>query len=347
MSERNAAIAEFLDAHGWRAQHRAPLSGDASFRTYERLTDGTRRAVFMDAPPDQEDVRPFWGLAQHLTNAGYSAPKVFAGDAKLGALLLEDFGDGLFSRMIKDQPNMETPLYEAAVDVLADLHAKAPPEAVSLPDGTKYPVPTYSDDLLMSEVDLFPDWYLPAVLGEALPAAPRTEFSALWRETLGQMPLSPRVLVLRDYHADNLIWLPDRAGIERVGLLDFQDAVAGHPAYDLVSLLEDARRDVPPDLAARMTERYITARTRVEPDFDSAGFQVAYAILGAQRNTKIIGIFTRLWKRDGKPIYLDLIPRVWGLLERDLQHPTLSRARDWFTAQVPIEVRGRVLEAVS
>lgn len=346
MTERSVAIASFLKANGWCDEHRRPLSGDASFRRYERLTDGARQAVFMDAPPDNEDVRPFWGLSRYLNASGYSAPKVEAGDSECGALLLEDFGDSLFSQVVRDQPEMETPLYEAAVDVLIDLHQRPPPEAVAVPDGSEVSIPIYDDDLLMSEAELIVDWYLPAIRGSALSSADRRSFEDVWRDVFHQIPNTRPVLVLRDYHADNLIWLPDRVGIERVGLLDFQDAVAGHPAYDLVSLLEDARRDVPAPLAERMIDRYIAGRVGDASSFDAEGFRTAYAVLGAQRNTKIIGIFMRLWKRDGKPGYIDLIPRVWGLLEKDILHPALSEVRRWLDVQVPAGRRTAPFEAV-
>lgn len=346
MIERSVAIANFLRANGWHDEHRRPLSGDASFRRYERLSDGDRQAVFMDAPPEKEDVRPFWGLSQYLNASGYSAPKVEAGDPECGALLLEDFGDSLFSQVVRDQPDMEIPLYEAAVDVLIDLHQKPPPKSVLVPDGSKVSIPIYDDDLLMSEAELIIDWYLPTIRGSVLSSADRKNFEDIWRDLFSQMPVTQPVLVLRDYHADNLIWLPGRVGIERVGLLDFQDAVAGHPAYDLVSLLEDARRDVPAPLVERMIDRYIAGRGGDTSSFDAEGFRTAYAILGAQRNTKIIGIFMRLWKRDGKPGYLDLIPRVWGLLEKDLLHPALSEVRRWLDAQVPVGRRAVPLEAV-
>jgi N-acetylmuramate 1-kinase len=346
MTDRGQIIDSFLLANDWDPRHRRPLSGDASFRRYDRLDDGTRRAVLMDAPPDKEDVRPFWALANALRDSGYSAPQVVAGDSKAGLLLLEDFGDGLFSQVVAHRPGDEALLYQAAVDVLVDLHGKPVPQEIQLPDGSHYPVPPYDIDLMMREAHLFTDWYLPETLDATPPPEIRSSFDALWRDVLGQLPPHDPVLVLRDYHADNLIWLPERGGLARVGLLDFQDAVAGHPAYDLVSLLEDARRDVPETLAEAMVERYVKGVQAPDSNFDEAAFRTAYAILGAQRNTKIIGIFTRLWRRDGKPAYLDLIPRVWGLLERDLEDPALSAVRKWFDAQVPPECRRTPLEAV-
>ncbi len=323
MTARESQINAFLAAHGWARAQRTWLSGDASFRRYARLTDRRRRAIVMDAPPPHEDVRPFTAVARSLAGFGYSAPKVLATDAEAGLVLLEDLGDDLYSRVLAaggDEPQ----LYSAAVDLLADLHRQPPPG--SLPD--------YDEDLLLEEANLFPDWYLPALCGAPTPSPVAAEFAALWRRALAPAREGRDVVVLRDYHADNLMWLPRRRGLRRVGLLDFQDAVAGPPAYDLVSLLEDARRSVPADLVAAMIERYLEAAA-----LDAPSFRAAYASLGAQRNTKIIGIFTRLCVRDGKAGYLDLIPRVWQLLERDLEYPSLAPLRAWFDHQVPAAAR--------
>ncbi len=327
MTARANQIDAFLAAHGWARAPRTWLSGDASFRRYARLADRRRRAIVMDAPPPHEDVRPFTAVARTLTGLGYSAPKVLAADAEAGLVLLEDLGDDLYSRVLAaggDEPR----LYSAAVDLLADLHRHPAPG--SLPD--------YDEDLLLEEANLFPDWYLPALCGRPTPPPVAAEFAALWRQALAPARGGRKVLVLRDYHADNLMWLRRRRGLRRVGLLDFQDAVTGPPAYDLVSLLEDARRSVPPDLVAAMIERYLEAAR-----LDAPSFRAAYACLGAQRNTKIIGIFTRLCVRDGKPGYLDLIPRVWRLLGHDLEYPTLAPLRAWFDRQVPATARQRRL----
>ena len=325
MTARGAKIDAFLAEHGWDRARCAPLSGDASFRRYARLHDGRRRAILMDAPPRREDVRPFIAVARTLAAYGYSAPKVLAADAGAGLVLLEDLGDDLYTRVLADGGD-ETRLYAAAVDLLIDLHRRPPGGALL----------TYDMDLLLEEVSLFPEWYLPALDGAPPPARATAEFVALWRRALAPACAGRAVLVLRDYHADNLMWLPRRRGLRRVGVLDFQDAVSGPPAYDLVSLLEDARREVPDDLVAAMIARYLDAA-----GLDARAFRTAYATLGAQRNTKIIGIFTRLCARDGKAAYLDLIPRVWRLLERDLEHPALASLREWFDRRVPAAVRRR------
>jgi aminoglycoside/choline kinase family phosphotransferase len=324
---RDVLARDFLARTGWSAASRAKLAGDASFRKYERLHLDGRAAVLMDAPPPQEDVRPFLRIARLLLQHGYSAPRIMAEDPEHGFLLLEDLGDDLYASLIR-QGHAELPLYEAAIDFLLDLHRHAAPADLA----------PYDEARLIDELGLFTDWYLPALTGGETPEALRREFLALWRALAPEVCLPPRILVLRDFHAENLIWLPQRAGAACVGLLDFQDAVAGHPAYDLVSLLEDARRDVAPELAEAMLRRYIAGSGS-----DDAGFRRACAILGAQRNLRIIGIFTRLWKRDGKPHYQAFMPRMWRLVERDLAHPALGDLRRWVDATVPAALRASPL----
>lgn len=323
MAARRARIEAFLAVHGWAAARREALAGDASFRRYERLADGRRRAILMDAPPPREDVRPFIAVARMLTGNGYSAPAVLAADAAAGLVLLEDFGDDLYTRVLAAGGD-EMRLYTAAVDLLCDLHRRPPPGTLA----------HYNIERLVDEVRLFQEWYLPALHGTPTPAPALAEFAALWREALAPACQGRGVMVLRDYHADNLMWLPRRRGLRRVGLLDFQDAVIGPPAYDLVSLLEDARRVVTEDVVAAMIVRYLDAT-----GLDGRTFRTTYAALGAQRNARIIGVFTRLCVRDGKAAYLDLIPQLWRLLERDLEHPALTPLRAWFDRHAPAESR--------
>ena len=318
MADRGLLAARFLDRLGWGEAARMPLAGDASFRRYERIELAGRKAVLMDAPPDKEDIRPFLAVARQLRDFGYSAPAVLAADASAGLALLEDLGDDSYTRLL-DGTGDEGALYAAAVDLLADLHRRPPPAEL----------PPYDDKRLLEEANLLMDWYLPALEGPP-PTRVKSEYEELWLSLFPLARVGPEVLVLRDYHADNLMWLPGRRALARVGLLDFQDAVRGPAAYDLVSLLEDARRDVPPDLTERMIGRYLDA-TGADPE----PFRAAYAVLGAQRNAKIVGIFTRLWKRDRKPAYLDFIPRVWALLERDLEHPALAPVKAWLERRVP------------
>ncbi len=309
MSERATLITAFLVQNGWGDAARAPLAGDASNRRYERLRHPTLGdAVLMDAPPARgEDVRPFVAIAKHLSGLGLSAPQLFAQDAKNGFLLLEDLGDALFKRVVQTNPELERPLYEAATDVLLTLH-RAP-----LPKGLL----PYDAQVMAELAALAFDWYL--TYGAAPDPQSRSHFKASFQSLLAQHLEDSPVLIQRDYHAENLLWLPDRQGVARVGLLDFQDAMAGHAAYDLVSLLQDARRDVPPAIETEMITRYLDGS-----DKDRAAFDTAYHLLGAQRNLRILGVFARLCLRDGKAHYVDLIPRVWGLLQRDLDHHALA-----------------------
>jgi N-acetylmuramate 1-kinase len=272
-------------------------------------------------------VRPFLRVARELLKHGYSAPRILAEDVGHGFLLLEDLGDDLYARLLTRGAD-EQELYGAAIDFLLDLHRHPAPAELGL----------YDEARLIDEVQLFTDWYLPTLRGRETEAELRAEFNTLWHDLAPSVALPPRVLVMRDFHAENLIWLPGRKGAARLGLLDFQDAVAGHRAYDLVSLLEDARRDVPPALAEAMIRRYIAGSGENAQDF-----RRAYAILGAQRNLRIVGIFTRLWKRDGKPHYQSFMPRMWGLVERDLQHPELAKLRQWIDRIVPAELRRKPL----
>lgn len=305
MTTRADQIEAFLATTNWAACHRTLVAGDASNRRYDRLTDSNgNTAILMDAPPDKgEDVRPFVRIAKYLTDSGLSAPVVYAQDETRGLLVIEDLGDDLFASLLADDQSLEIPLYEAAVDALIKLHETRP---LALPNCDSAWFRTmnslifdwYAQDIDARDVAAFHDTFLP--LAEMVDAG-------------------PKVVILRDYHAQNLLWLPDRKGVARVGQLDFQDALLGHPAYDMVSILQDARRDVDPGLEALMIDRYL-ARTGA----DQISFMTAYAVLGAQRNLCILGIFARLCLRDGKSHYVDLIPRVWAYVQRDLAHPALS-----------------------
>jgi aminoglycoside/choline kinase family phosphotransferase len=308
MTDRAQAVTDFLRASGWQDAETRPLAGDASNRRYLRLRahDGAR-AVLMDAPAERgEDVGAFARIARHLSGLGLSAPRILAEDSATGFLLLEDLGDALFARVLETDPGQEARLYEAATDVLVDLHRHPPPPGLA----------PYSPQLMADMAALAFDWYAFGGTGAETPA--RAAFHADMKALLERHAPRSDVLIQRDYHAENLLWLPDRAGVARVGLLDFQDAMRGHRAYDLVSVLQDARRDVPPAIETAMIDRYVAA-TGVEAET----FVAAYHCLGAQRNLRILGVFARLCLRDGKAKYVDLIPRVWGLLQRDLAHPAL------------------------
>jgi aminoglycoside/choline kinase family phosphotransferase len=317
---RETLTRDFLERAGWGDAQRGRLAGDASFRHYDRLRRGADAAVLMDAPPPIEDVRPFIAVDRILRGLGLSAPEILAEDVTNGFLLLEDFGDGTYTRLLAGGED-ECGLYARAVDVLVHLHRGF----------THAPLPPYDEARLLAEAALLVDWYLPAITGRETDAALRENYLETWRRVLPLAKGAPDTLVLRDYHVDNLLLLPGRKGVAEVGLLDFQDAVIGPASYDVVSLLEDARRDIAPALVAEMLERYLAAF----PAQDRAAFMTSYALLGAQRSAKIIGIFTRLCRRDGKPHYLQHIPRVWRLLSGDLRHPALAPVAAWLDRHVP------------
>ena len=319
-----ASAPAFLSVAGWEHAAIVPLAGDASFRRYFRVVDGARRAVLMDAPPPHEDPRPFITIAEHLVGQGFAAPAILARDLEQGLVLIEDFGDLRVKEYLDDAPADELGVYGRAVELLADLHRQPAAD-----------LPPYDRAVYQREAGLLTEWYCPAI-GLAVD---EQAYARAWDAVLPivEQSASPCVTVLRDYHAENIM-LIDRPEVRGLGLLDFQDALAGHPAYDLVSLLQDARRDVPPEVEAAMIAHY-KAVANPPADFDAA-----YAVLGAQRNAKIIGIFTRLWKRDGKPRYLSFLPRMWDLLERDLAHPALSPVADWFATNIPAEKRHLALQ---
>jgi N-acetylmuramate 1-kinase len=312
----------FLAACGWGGARIEPLAGDASFRRYFRIVhDDGRRAVLMDAPPPHEDPRPFVAIAEWLVEAGLSAPRILAKDLDHGLLLLADLGDDRLRERLDAQPAREAELYAAATDVLLHLHRYPPMPGL----------PRHGLDQWLTELELFTDWYCPALDLDIDPAS----YRAAWREVLAPIAddgLGP-VTVLRDYHAENVMLIDGMDGVARLGLLDFQDALVGHPAYDLASVLEDARRDVTPAIERMMLDRYKAASGYGD------AYEAAYWALAAQRNTRILGVFVRLWKRDGKPGYRKFQPRMWGLLERDLAHAALAPVKAWFDANVPVAAR--------
>jgi aminoglycoside/choline kinase family phosphotransferase len=316
-----AYASEFLASCGWEGAEILPLAGDASFRRYFRVVTGDRSAVLMDAPPPHEDPRPFIGVAEWLASVGLSAPQILARDLDRGLLLLGDFGDWRLREYLDQDPQNERELYELATDVLVHLHRHPPMPGLK----------SHGLGQWLTELELFTEWYCPAVGVDVDVEG----FRAAWNSVLAPIAndgMSP-VTVLRDYHAENVMLVVDREGVERFGLLDFQDAVAGHPAYDLASVLEDARRDVPTEIESEMIRRYVAATGHGEK------FERAYWALAAQRNTRILGVFTRLWKRDNKPGYRRFQPRMWGLLERDLAQPGLEPVRAWFEANIQPEHR--------
>jgi N-acetylmuramate 1-kinase len=323
MSERAVAIDRFLAGAGWGAARRDPLPGDASFRRYVRLTNGGARAMLMDAPPPREDVRPFLAVARLLHALSLTAPAILAADTEAGFLLLEDFGDDTYTRLLAAGAD-EGELYALAVDVLIELIRRF--ERTAAPA-----LPPYDDERFLTEAALLVDWYLPALTGAPTAPAVREEYLALWRGLLPSAREVPETLVLRDYHVDNLMRLQGRRGIASCGLLDFQDAVVGPLSYDLVSLLEDARRDISDTIVAQMRARFLAAF----PSLDRQQFDRSYAVLGAQRACKIAGIFTRLHVRDGKQAYLKHIPRVRRIIATGARHPDLAPLARWLERHLP------------
>ncbi|NCP17738.1 MAG: phosphotransferase [Erythrobacter sp.] len=321
MSILPSGIHDFLGAAGWADADISPLTGDASFRRYFRVQRAGESAMLMYAPPP-EDPREFLDVGRWLLDQGVRAPLIHAEDSAAGWVLIEDFGDARMRDWLDDNPQDEEPAYRAAIDALVALHGTPPG-----------PFPPYDEATYLREARLFTEWYCPEV-GLTVDA---NGFETAWRAVLEPLFASqtPGVTVLRDYHAENIMLLrpSDHAGDQ--GVIDFQDALVGHPAYDLVSLLQDARRDVSPELERKMLAHY-----RECTGCDEA-FEADYARLGAQRNTKIVGIFARLNRRDEKPRYLGLIPRVWEALERDLAHPALAPVAQWFDANIPPDLRAR------
>lgn len=323
---RDDEIVSFLDESGFGHLTRQPLQADASFRRYERLTGDKNSLMLMDAPPPKEDVRPFIAVTDLLRQYGFSAPEILAQDQERGFLVLEDLGRDSYSSLLRADPSREKELYLAATELQAQLYHQAKHVAA--------PLAPYDYSVLMREIALLSDWFLPQIVGIDQAHALKPSYLAAWESVFKAAPLELSVPVLRDYHADNLMWLPERTGIQRVGLLDYQDALLGDSAYDLVSFLEDIRRTVSPDVIAACLDHFIKQTGQNRDDF-----MVRYAVLGAQRNTKIVGIFTRLCVRDGKPHYLGFLPQVWAWLVHDVSHPVLAPVKQWLDAHVPPEYR--------
>ncbi len=319
MTTRDALKQSFLNTTQWADARTSSMTGDASNRRYDRLTLGQDTAILMDAAPERgENVRPFIAIDEYLRQQGFSAPEIYAQDCTNGFLLIEDLGNARFKEHVAAHPEDENQLYRAAVDVLLHLHQCPIPE-----------VPPY-DTAKMIEVCAPVFEIYCAKTREEIAPADRQRLEQALAHLLDQHAASPKVLVQRDYHAENLLWLPDRDGIARVGLLDFQDAMIGHPAYDLMSLLQDARRDVPEALEQEMLSYYIQ-----NSDVDAEAFENAYWTLGLQRNFRIIGGFARLSAERGKPAYLDFMPRVWGYLERVLKQPLFIEFAPMFYQLIP------------
>jgi len=353
---RARAIRALLARSGWDEADRVLMQGDASSRAYERLVKpGGETAVLMISPPRPdgppvkdgkpysavvklaESVHAFVGMDRALRAIGFSAPKILGENLDAGLLILEDLG----AEPVIENGAPRPERYAEAVRLLAKLHATDLPTAVPVSEGIDHVIPPYDLEALLFEAELLPEWYAPAIRGTSLSPAARSTFRDLWAEALKDLIAEPATWTLRDYHSPNLIWLPERTGLERVGVIDFQDAVMGHPAYDVASLLQDARVDASADFELRLLGLYIRERRGRDIGFDMQAFARAYAVLAAQRATKILGIFARLDKRDGKPGYLAHLPRIEGYLARNLAHPALASVRAWHETHLPSLVAPR------
>ena len=350
--ERLHKMSDFIDSTPYANAAAAYLRGDASPRGYARLTLPDHSAILMNSPrhPDgppirdgkpysalvhlAEDITPFVAVGHELRRRGLAAPALYAFDLDQGFLLIEDLGEKMYGAELARGMKMER-LYAAAVDVLLAIAAEPTPPLLKIEGRAPYQLPPYDADALLTEALLLIDWLWPALHGRPTPDEVRESYIYLWRPLLERTVGVDKILILRDYHSPNLMWLPERLGLQQVGILDFQDALLGPAAYDLVSLLQDARLDVPEALEAQLFARYCAARSASDPLFSSDQFGVLYATLGAQRNSKILGIFARLAKRDDKRGYLAHIPRVRRYLERNLAHPALGALRAWYARELP------------
>lgn len=330
MTARELLKTSFLDEQKFKKLDREKLKNDASFRSYERLATDRGNFILMDAPPPKEETLPFIKIAEFLRKNDLSAPEVLAQDTKNGFLLLEDFGNESFNNILNGNSELSAELteervYEKAIDALIHLH-KLPSLDIDLP--------RYNDAMLLKESNCFIDWYVSVLNGESSTKEMKEEFNLIVKHLMTLSKRFGEVVVLRDYHVDNLMWLEDKIAFRKVGILDFQDAVIGSPIYDLVSLLEDARRDVSTALADKMIKRYLKAF----PTFSRKDFNVAYATLGIQRNLKIIGIFARQAAKYRNPSYLSMLPRIWRYIHHDLKHPLLLPLKQWLTKIVPSQM---------
>ena len=349
--DRARALSRLLQSSGWADATRTFMLGDASVRAYERLRKPNgERAILMISPPRPdgppvrfgkpysaiarlaETIEPFLAMAEAISAKGITAPRIFAHDTEAGLAIIEDLGT---QGVLDDAGAPEPERYREATTILAFLHATDTPRTIPSVDGGSYSIPAYDLDALLIEVELLAEWYAPHIGGVKLSSAAKAIFLSLWRSTLSELANARSTWVLRDYHSPNLIWLPEREGLARVGVIDFQDCVLGHPAYDVASLLQDARVSVSDELELRLLSHYAVTRSKADADFVMSDFAAAYAILGAQRATKILGIFTRLDRRDGKPAYLAHMPRVERYLIKNLEHPALAAIKGWYKTHLP------------
>jgi N-acetylmuramate 1-kinase len=349
--QRLKAFRSLVERCGWVGATRTQMQSDASvIRSYERLVKPTgETALLMISPPRPvgpavrrgkpyttiaklaETVHAFVAMDKGLRMLGFSAPLIYGEDLSAGLLLIEDLGD----EPVVDANGPIPDRYAEATRILVRLHGATLPQTLPIAEGLDHAIPPYDLEALLIEVELLADWYVPHIIGNQLSGSARAEFVNNWSEVLTEIISGPTTWTLRDFHSPNLIWLPEREGLSRVGLIDFQDAVLGSPAYDVASLLQDARVTVPPDLELKLIGLYARERKMADPGFDVAAFARAYAIMGAQRATKILGIFARLDLRDGKPHYLKHLPRIEAYLVRNLAHPALAKLKVWYEKHLP------------
>ncbi|MCV0425904.1 MAG: tRNA (adenosine(37)-N6)-threonylcarbamoyltransferase complex ATPase subunit type 1 TsaE [Roseibium sp.] len=337
------AIRDFLDTAQFAGAERRFLAGDASLRTFETVTQGADRAVLMRWPFHDgalsapiraymekvhlaQDCRSVIAIGSELRDRGFLAAEIYAADLDNGLILSQDLGSETIVEDGKPVPER----YRVAVDILARMHGQSWPATVKVRDGKDYKVPAYSTEALIAEASLFLDWYVPEVTGQPADQQTRLEFETLWRTCLERVASAQHGWVLRDFHSPNLLWQQEADGLNRIGLIDLQDTVIGPVAYDVASLLFDARTDICEELETGLLDAYVSARENQSSEFDRSGFSNAYSVMAAQRNSKLLGIFVRLARRDGKPAYLRHLPRILGYLDRVLDRPGMSDLKDWY-----------------
>ena len=359
MTSRDETISAFLKRAGWGDAVRRDLAGDASTRRYERLVGPKGHAVLMDWPRAREaavpsgqksysqiahlavDIRPFVAVCDYLHGLGLAAPEIFARDLDAGLLLSEDLGDDLYGPAIDEGrgPGGVTldEMYRAGIDALISLQSQPAPFFLPVGDGTRHEVPHFDDGIFRAELDVPLDWYFPHVLGHEASPDQRADYKNIWSGLRPLIDAGPRTLFLRDFHSPNIIWLKRNEGVKRVGLIDFQDALIGNRAYDVVSFLQDARKDVPPEREAAMLALYVSRAKSELTDFNEDEFRAAYAALGAERALRLIGLWPRLLHRDGKSQYMAHMPRTMGYLKRNLAHPALKPLKTWLDANMLVD----------
>ena len=339
--DRKTVFGQFLKTHGYHINDIQALKGDASRRCFYRHYKNNKSVIIIDADPSLgEEPNAYAAVTYMLQKNKFSVPEIYASDIQNGFFIIEDFGDNLYAHIITKDASKADNLYKNALDVLVAVQKINIDPILSYGSGT-YKLQNYDINRFISEVKIFTDWYFPEITKRPTPTSAKDELNTIMRGLLLPVVTQSSGLVLRDYHAENLMFLETRNTIQAVGLLDYQDAVIGNHAYDVVSLLQDARRDITPDFEAKMLDYFLTKAHII----DKQAFMRDYYILGTQRNIKILGIFTRLWLRDRKEQYLPHMKRVWRYLERDLAQPQLKPLKGWFDRWLPHSLRSETFAA--